>query len=167
MRKSIQLLIICIPICLLAGFGILEEHPFTTSLKAKLQAYQTAFEEEKLYLHVDRPFYTLGEDIWFKAYLTDRTHHQFSQLSEILHVELLTPKGSVYKKLILPVKYGIAHGDFHLAEDSPGGIYTLVAYTSWMKNGGKDTYFKKKIQVQKIILPRLENGFSRKSLWCR
>ena len=43
---------------------------------------------EKVYLHFDKPYYAVGDTIWFKAYLTiDR--HQPSPLSKIIYVDVL------------------------------------------------------------------------------
>ena len=153
MKKYLRFTIILLP--LVFAFGVFQEHDFIKRLKNQLQQYQEDLPEEKVYLHTDRPFYTAGDDIWFKAYLTNAINNEFSQLSDVMYAELISPKGNVVSQLRLPVKTGIAHGDFHLDDDVPGGIYTLVGYTEWMKNEGEKTFFKKKIQVQKVILPRL------------
>ncbi|RZK74492.1 MAG: hypothetical protein EOO85_15180, partial [Pedobacter sp.] len=35
---------------------------------------------EKVYLHTDKPYYALGDTIWFKAYVTIGSQHQLSAL---------------------------------------------------------------------------------------
>ena len=51
---------------------------------------------EKIYTHTDRPFYFPGETIWFKSYVVG-ADHTISTLSDVMHVELISPKGAVVK----------------------------------------------------------------------
>ena len=111
--------------------------------------------EEQVYLQVDKSFYKPGEDIWFSAWIVDREQQTSTDLSEIVYVELINPKGKVEKTLKLFVKNGRTNGDFHLSDEVAGGLYKLRAYTLWMKNLGEDNYFEKELTVQKVILPNL------------
>ncbi len=109
---------------------------------------------EKIYAQTDRPFYFPGEKIWFKAYLTN-ANEQANYLSDMAYVELLSPKGTLVKKLVLEIKEGAFYGDFEIAEEDAGGIYTLKIYTKWMQNFGKTSFFEKKLTVQKVVQPNL------------
>ncbi|MEO1033500.1 MAG: TonB-dependent receptor plug domain-containing protein [Bacteroidota bacterium] len=109
---------------------------------------------EKIYTQTDRPFYFPGETIWFKSYIVD-TDHTISSISDIMHAELISPKGAIVKSLRLNVKQGYAYGQFDINRDWVGGIYTLKCYTNWMNNYGDDSFFTKKITVQKIVKPKL------------
>ena len=40
--------------------------------------------KEKLYLHLDKPFYGAGEKIWFKGYLVNVTTHQDNSQSNFI-----------------------------------------------------------------------------------
>ena len=40
--------------------------------------------QEKLYLHLDKPFYGAGEKIWFKGYLVNSVTHQDNTQSNFL-----------------------------------------------------------------------------------
>src|ERR1017187_8401178 len=42
---------------------------------------------EKVYLHFDKPYYALGDTMWFKAYLTFYLH-QPSPISKIIYVDI-------------------------------------------------------------------------------
>ncbi|MCW3787391.1 TonB-dependent receptor plug domain-containing protein [Plebeiibacterium sediminum] len=53
------------------------------------------------------------------------------------------------------VKGGKSKAHFSLPEDAPGGLYKLKAYTKWMSNFGTKMVFEKKLQVQKIIKPKI------------
>ncbi|MBC7920476.1 MAG: TonB family protein [Ferruginibacter sp.] len=121
----------------------------------KLAQYHQTLPSEKVYLHFDKPFYTPGDDIWFKAYLRDGSSHEASATSGLLYAELINPKGNVEKTLHLVALGGHAKGDFHLDESAPGGAYKVRAYTQWMKNFGEAGFFEKEIPVQTVLLPRL------------
>lgn len=137
------------------AFQLLSADPFLERLYEKLRRYRANYPEEKLYVQTDKPFYAPGDDIWFNAFLLDATSHKPSAVSDVVHVELIDPKGQVALTASLLVLDGTAHGDFHLDEAMPGGLYRLRAYTRWMKNFGEDTYFIKDVPVQRIVAPRL------------
>ena len=141
------------------------ESDFIQQLKSKLNRYNEQLPQEKIYLHLDKPFYKPGDDIWMKAYLRDGSTHKASSTSEIVYVELISPKGNVEKTLHLIAKNGSTHGDFKLAPNAPGGTYKVRAYTNWMKNFPEDGFFEKEIQVQSVLLPKLlmELDFERKA----
>ncbi|HAS39405.1 MAG TPA: hypothetical protein DCS93_02960 [Microscillaceae bacterium] len=134
----------------------LSRDAFTQKLKTNFTTYQQTHAPEKTYLHTDKPFYYPGENIWLSGYLQAVDDIPAAQLSDIAYVELLNPKGSEIGKLALPVRNGKFFGDFSLGQEAEGGMYTIRAYTQWMKNlGQKDYFFEKKLQVQKAIKPRL------------
>ncbi|MCK7589419.1 TonB-dependent receptor plug domain-containing protein [Subsaxibacter sp. CAU 1640] len=109
---------------------------------------------ESIYTQTDRPFYFPGETIWFKSYVVEQDN-TVSNLSDIMHAELISPKGSVVSSLNLSIKEGYSYGDFYIDEDWVGGIYTLKVYTNWMRNYGEESFFTKKITVQKVVQPNL------------
>jgi TonB-dependent SusC/RagA subfamily outer membrane receptor len=128
---------------------------FIGDLKRQLQTYTQHHPDEKVYVQFDKTFYKPGEDIWFNAFVLDGQTHKPSAISDVLHVELNDPKGTAVRSLTLFVQDGTTKGDFHLDEDMAGGLYTVTAYTQWMRNGGEETFFKKKLTVQTVITPRM------------
>lgn len=126
------------------------------NIQKKLTGYNEILTEERVYLHFDKLFYEPGEAIWFSAYLRDGQTLKPSQKSDIIHVELLNPKGGVEKSLNIIAKNGKAAGDFQLDNEALGGLYKVRAYTNWMKNDGEDNAFVKDVQVQDVILPNLK-----------
>src|ERR1700728_514408 len=56
-------------------------------IMTKSATLYTSFPTEKVYLHFDKPYYALGDTIWFKAYLT-LYHHQPSGLSKVIYVDI-------------------------------------------------------------------------------
>ena len=97
--------------------------------------------QEKVYLHTDKPYYALGDTIWFKAYVTVGSRHQLSALSGAIYVELINERDSIEKSLKLPVTAGMAMGNFDLSEELKEGNYRIRAYTQWMRNAGEDYFY--------------------------
>lgn len=139
----------------ISGFRIVEDPNFLQRLKDSLQEYNNSYPEEKVYLQFDKPFYKPGEDIWFNAFVLNSNTHKPTITSDVIYVELIDPKGNVASRLELVIKEGTANGDFSLLDTAPGGLYQVRAFTQWMKNFGKENFFNKEIQVQRIITPRL------------
>jgi len=109
---------------------------------------------EKIYTQTDRSFYFPGETIWFKSYIVNKDN-TVSSKNDVVNAELISPKGAVVKKLRLAINQGYAYGDFDVDKNWVGGIYTLKVYTNWMRNFGENSFFTKKITVQKVVKPNL------------
>jgi hypothetical protein len=116
-------------------------------LVAALQKWTEMNPQEKVYLHMDKPYYALGDTIWFKAYVVTGSRHQLSALSGALYVELITEKDSIVKSLKLPVSAGMSMGDFTLEDELREGNYRIRAYTQWMRNAGEDYFFDRTFTV--------------------
>ncbi|PCJ23036.1 MAG: hypothetical protein COA97_12400 [Flavobacteriales bacterium] len=127
---------------------------FLTDLKSKIKTFNDNQPEDRVYLQFDKPMYKPGETIWFSAFVRNGVDLKASVKSEILHVELIDPKGNVSQKLNLIARKGKANAEFFIGKDMMGGLYKVKAYTNWQKNS--KTFFEKEIQVQKVILPRLK-----------
>ena len=109
------------------------------------------FPIEKVYIHFDKPYYAVGDTIWFKAYLTV-DQHQLSPLSKIMYVDILGPRDSLIEALKLQVKNGVAWGNFSLSQYSyKKGNYRVVAFTNWMNNGDPGYFFNKNITIGNAI----------------
>jgi hypothetical protein len=100
---------------------------------------------EKLYLQTDKPSYSAGDTLWFKAYLCDAGY--FNAKSGLLYVEIANDSNKLIKRLLLPVCDGLALGQIPLEKDMPQGGYILRAYTNWMRNFGEDLVFKKHFSI--------------------
>lgn len=135
-------------VCTLIGFSALItiDDPFDELLK-KLQEFAKKNPTEKVYLHLDKPYYAVGDNIWFKAYVVDGSTSSPSMLSNILYVELINEKDSVKRQLRLPMQSGITWGDFKLSDTLSEGNYRIRAYTQWMRNAGPSHFFDKTIKI--------------------
>lgn len=110
---------------------------------------------EKVYLHFDKPYYSVADTIWFKAYLTSE-QNLASQLSKIVYVDVLNERDSMVTTLKLPVTNGVAFG--HIPIDLTlfkQGNYHVKAYTMWMLNFSQDYFFSKTIAIGDAVDKRL------------
>ena len=120
-------------------------------LTDKFLAYQVALPQEKVYLHLDKPYYIRGEDIWFKAYVFSAELHTPTAISQILHVELISPSGIIIQKLVLKIFNGVAIGDFKLSNQLSPGQYQIRAYTRWMRNFDEDFFAQNRFSVKEEV----------------
>lgn len=111
-------------------------------LIAKANESNMLFPQEKLYLHIDRPSYWAGEDIWFKAYLKNSPMNTSN-----LYVELLNSTGKVVSRNICWVQDGKSYGDIHLSDTISSGMYQVRAYTNWMRNFGEEHLFRRDLVI--------------------
>lgn len=137
-------------------YQMVSENDFIRTLKKKLSTYNEQMPEDRVYLQCDKPLYEPGDNIWFSAYVRDGVTLKPSGKSDIIHVELLNPKGTIEKSINIIAKNGVAAGDFSLADNGLGGMYKIRAYTAWMKNLGENNVFEKPLQVQEVVLPNLK-----------
>ena len=132
----------------------LPDDSFIKAAKEKTADYHQKQAFERVYLHTDKTLYEPGEMIWFSGYL-QALGQKTSRLSNVVHVAIKDSKGNIVSNLVYPVMQGKIKGNFLIEADKPGGLYEIIAYTQWIKNQGEAHYFRKKIQVQKVIKPRL------------
>lgn len=128
-----------------AAFTI-DDDPFSAVIK-KLEDYSTKYPQEKVYLHLDKPYYTIGDDIWFKAYVLNTKTQEPTDISKILYIELINEKDSLKRLVKLPLMGGITWGNFKLTDSLGEGNYRVRAYTNYMRNFGTDFFFDKTIKI--------------------
>ena len=108
---------------------------------------QTAKHPEKLYLHLNQPYYGAGDTMWFKAYLTDAVSHRPDTLSNFIYVDLADRRGKIIAaRKIKRDSLGFANC-LPLPDTLPAGEYTLRAYTGWMLNFEPAFFFRRNINV--------------------
>jgi hypothetical protein len=89
---------------------------------------------EEIYLQIDREKYIAGENIWFSIYTSDRKTGKLSAKSAVAYVELLNPWNKPVIQTRFQLSGGRGEGNFLLPDSISSGIYTVRAYTNWMKN---------------------------------
>ena len=102
------------------------------SIKAVLESAPV---QEKVYLHLDNMCYFKGDTIWYKAYVVRADSLTYTDMSNILYVELVSPDGMVVERQSIIVSgRGYSDGSFALQDSIYSGFYELRAYTRWMLN---------------------------------
>ncbi|WP_258105431.1 hypothetical protein [Marinoscillum sp. MHG1-6] len=120
------------------------------SLGIKLSKYISTTMPEKAYIVTDKPYYALGDTIWFESFLVNAFNHQPITFSNTLYVELISPEGEVISKKTLFCNEGSSPGEFPVSVKQKPGTYMIRAYTNWMLNFPEEYLFKKKINIYDI-----------------
>ncbi len=127
----------------------------------KLKGYLSDHIIEKAYLQFDKPYYAVGDTIYFKAYVTMGERHTLSRVSGVLHVDLINTNNKIDQTIKLQLDSGLAHGDFALPDSLPTGSYRVRAYTQWMRNNDEDGLFYKTIEVGSLKNARVPESMAR------
>ncbi|WP_411275315.1 carboxypeptidase regulatory-like domain-containing protein [Daejeonella sp.] len=135
----------------------------TLSLNNLIKKNQKVIEEfptEKVYLHFDKPYYAVGDTIWFKAYIASG-QDQPSDLSKIVYVDVISEKDTLIRTLRIPVVNTSAYGSITLDPlVYKSGNYRVRAYTYWMLNADEEYFFTKNIQIGNAINRQLITSIS-------
>lgn len=137
LHRFLSVLMVC---WLAASLLHAQEAPVIEQVLTRLETYAEQYPQEKVYLHLDKPYYTVGDDIWFKGYVTIGVYNQLSGLSKILYVDLVDPEEHIVQSIRLPLIAGVTMGDFQLADSLNEGNYRIRAYTNWMRNFEPDIF---------------------------
>ncbi len=128
----------------------------TDFLSEKFLRYIKSVPREEIYIHMDRDEYISGEDLWLNMYLIDRQSLKLSFDSKIAYFELLNQENRPVVQMRVLLNEGFGPGKIVLPDTLSTGIYTIRAYTSWMKNFLPFNCFIKDIYIY--------NAFSNRSL---
>jgi len=149
--KTLIFLVLVLPFHALAQFTI----PSKTGslkddlikLKLRSDSIDNSLAGEKIYMQFDKPYYALGDTIWFKAYLLDQ-HLTPSEKSRIINIDMANDSNKVIKQYRLLAASGTSQGNISLDKnDFIPGTYTIRAYTNWMRNFKDDNFFYKTFYV--------------------
>jgi len=135
----------------------------TTTLKNiinKTSKIPELYPVEKVYLHFDKPYYSVSDTIWFKGYLTT-DQNMPSPLSKIVYVDVMNSQDSIVTTLKYPVTNSMAYGNLPLDPVTfKQGNYYVRAYTLWMLNFDPDYFFTKTIPVGAAVDKELLTHFT-------
>ncbi len=163
MKKNFIIILSFIASVIVLGF-IKDDEPLKKILQ-QIEKYRSQYPQEKVHLHLDKPYYAIGDNIWFKAYVVNAGKNELSNLSKILYVELINDKDSIKQSLKLPLNMGLTWGDFTLADSLKEGNYRIRAYTTWMRNFGEEYFFDRTItignSISNSILTHVDYTFSK------
>ncbi len=137
-------------ICSTYSYGQQNKTAAISELISSVQQTVEKYPVEKLYLHLDKPWYYSGDTLWFKAYLFDAAYLSASIKSGMMYVEISDDTNRLVKRMSIPVNFGLSWGNVSLDSKLPPGAYVLKAYTSWMLNFGETQIFKKRFYVNDV-----------------
>ncbi|MFT3908419.1 MAG: MG2 domain-containing protein [Ferruginibacter sp.] len=110
---------------------------------------------EKIYIHFDRPFYSAGETVWFKAYLFNKSLP--SLLSDELYLQLEDGTGKVINKKKYPISGATVSGNIVLNDSLPRGYYTIKAITKAIASDDAVFMYTKNLFIYNTIDPYKNN----------
>jgi hypothetical protein len=145
--KTLHRLLFLLCILYSTGAAAQTDSSFLTKAVGNLKTTYGTKPVEKVYLHLDKPNYIPGDTLWFKAYTVVGKTHALSAISGILYVELISPRDSILKRIILKLTSGVAMGDFALPGKLLPGNYNIRAYTAWMRNAGPDYFYNQRVNI--------------------
>lgn len=127
--------------------------PINTAVE-NVQKYFSVYPVEKVHMHFDKPYYAVGDTLWFKTYLNTNLFNYTP--SKIAYVEVLNGRDSLIQTMRIPLKEGAGNGQLILdpqffAQDN----YRFRAYTKWMMNFDMGYYFNKVVTVGDAINKKL------------
>jgi len=162
MKKYLTITFLLISLSFILNFNLLSDvQKWLSNLSwlkpvvEKFEKHLTTQKGERIYISLNQPLYIPGETVWFSVFLRNDTDLKPSDVSDIVHVEILDPKGNIAKNYKIIAENGVAKGDFDINEEMVGGIYTINAFTQWQKNDPNFEPYQKTFQVQKVVMPRL------------
>lgn len=117
-------------------------------LSSAIDTFNKKLPPEKLFVHTDKNFYTLGDTLWFKSYLFNGLTGSYTTKSGIVYLDLISDSAVLAKSISVPAFIGLSWGQISLQEEHfKEGFYTLRAYTNWMQNFGEQSFFSKRIYI--------------------
>lgn len=120
----------------------------------KVQGYFGVYPVEKVHLHFDKPYYAVGDTLWFKSYLNYNLGTY--EPSKVVYVEVLNSRDSLMQTLRIQSEHGVGKGQLVLdPEFWSQDNYRFRAYTKWMVNFKQDYFFNKIVTVGDAINKKL------------
>lgn len=119
--------------------------PGQLNLKDKLEKLSTNFPQEKIYIHFDKPAYTIGETIWCKAYIMSADLP--SDICKTLYIDLSDADGKTLRHIAAPISKGAAKAQFDIPEAYKFNGVFIRAYTRWMLNFDSAFLYNKYIPI--------------------
>jgi len=147
MKKLIYILFIFSGLCVKAQETAKPANGKIQGLVASLDNFSGKTPVEKVHVHFDKPYYSVGDTIWMKAYVVNESN-ELSPLSKLLHIDLVSDNGVVKTSITLPITKGLGWGALTLSDTLlQEGNYHVRAYTNLMRNFGTEYFFDKAVKI--------------------
>ncbi len=105
----------------------------------------TAFPQERMHVHFDKPAYATGETIWFKAYLMAGILP--SEISKNCYTDFYDANGNLLAHSVFPIVQSVGFRAIYSSRQYQGSAVHIKAYTTWMLNFDTAFLFEKNIPL--------------------
>lgn len=137
--------------CLQPAISIAQQDTVSiNTVVEKTQKLLEAYPIEKVHLHFDKPYYAVGDTLWFKTYLTSNMYNY--DLSKVVYVEVMNGKDSLMQSMRIPLTNNSGGGHLVLHQEwYKHDNYRFRAYTKWMVNFDQAYFFNKIVPVGDVL----------------
>lgn len=98
--------------------------------------------QENIFVHYNSSFLLSGEKLLYSVYCLNKETGKPSSLSKIAYVEIIAEDLKKQIKYKIKLNKGIGQGDFSIPVSLKTGSYKIIAYTNWMINKKKVSFFE-------------------------
>ncbi|MBL0101418.1 MAG: hypothetical protein IPP49_16420 [Saprospiraceae bacterium] len=128
-------------------------------LLERLEFLTKNFPHEKVYIHTDKPHYTLGDTIWYSLTATDASIHSQKPVSGLVYVQIIGPDSSVIvqKGILLNEQHG--SGEIAIDPKWKPGAYLIQAYTNYMRNYHAGYVYTKELMIWDAATDAVKSDF--------
>lgn len=151
----VALLILCC-ISALSKAQHLPSDVFVNRVLDSADQYTTTRPPEKIYLHFDKAVYSARDTCWYKAYVVNASDLLPSNVSGVVYVDWIDPKGNLLDHQQLKIYDGQAQGDFIFGLNAGEGVYKVRGYTQWMQNEVTEFFFSTTLKVINLYQPSIQ-----------
>lgn len=144
--KKLTLIFLVVASVGLAGFKTFQ-NPIMEKLVDNLEFLVANYPQTKVYVHTDKPYYALGDDMWFSVFAVNANDHAEDPASGLVYVQLEAPNGDLVAERNIQMHGKMGKGDIEIAADWQEGIYLLKGFTAYMKNYDENYAFVKEIGI--------------------
>lgn len=104
-------------------------------------SFNSIYPREKIFLHLDRPYYNLKDTVWIKGYILSAMDMSAMDSSQLVYIDMLDNSGKVIKRSSVYSAAGIFFANLRLSEtDFKQGVYWLRTHTQFMRNYGDSVF---------------------------
>ena len=138
---------ILLQLCLLAG--AFSASAQSEEIVSRMTEYCAKVPQERIYVHTDKACYAAGDTIWFRAHLVDAATNKPASRSRFMNIELYDRSADtlVNRMIVRCDSDGVFANAVLLSRKLFSGLYTLVAYTQWMRNFSADDFYYKPLLI--------------------
>ncbi|MEM7551998.1 MAG: carboxypeptidase-like regulatory domain-containing protein [Bacteroidota bacterium] len=123
----------------------------TNTLYHNLLEYDSLFPKEKVFLSFpEKTKFAPGETVTFDAYVSAGPHHEMSELSKVLFVELINSDCQLLTYSKVQLINGLGQGHLIMPDTLYSGHYRIRAYTSWMKNFDSHYFYSQNLTIGEV-----------------